>query len=211
MRDFVDALVSYWWVYLLAFAGAALAVWLIPSARAKVVEWLSKEVRMPRWAIALDVVWRGFLFFSAITVVVLWYQSATRDEEADRNARIQACSAVYAATYSAWDSRAKLLDEEAESRDRDGELVFAQLLESSVGTDEVDPSLLADLRAAAAEARQLTERAKTASAKADEMSRRRAGLGIYSAASVSRGNDFECPALPESLMVVPIYPDGFKP
>lgn len=63
--------------------------------------WFNREVRMPRWTILLDALYRLALFSGAVIVAVLWWQAATRDEEADRNLRVQACASYYAATYDA--------------------------------------------------------------------------------------------------------------
>jgi hypothetical protein len=141
-------------------------------------DWWTRKIVMPRWAIALDLFYRLFLLGGAALVIVLWWQAATRDEEADRNARIQSCASVYAATYSAWDATAGRL--------------FGELIASSVDGTDPDPDQVEDYA--------------TATANADELARRRIGLGIYAAASVERGNDFSCPPLPERLMVTPIEP-----
>lgn len=147
--------------------------------RDRVKRALSREVVMPRWAIGLDFVYRLFLVVGAVVVIVLWWQAATRDEEADRNARIQSCSSVYAATYAAWD---------AEAQER-----FGQLITTAARDEPIDPDLL--------------ERYTTAVSNAAEMAKLRIGLGRYSAESVVEGNAFECPALPQRLMVEPIRPD----
>jgi hypothetical protein len=142
---------------------------------------LAKNVTMPRWAIFLDFLYRCFLVAGACVVIVLWWQAATRDEEADRNARIQSCSSVYAATYSAWD---------AEAQERFGELITTAA--SQTGDQPVDPTVLSDYT--------------TAVHNAAEMAKLRIGLGQYAAQSVAKGNDFACPALPSRLMVEAIPP-----
>lgn len=155
---------------------------------------LNRQVVMPRWAIALDFVYRAFLMGGAVIVLVLWFQAATRDEESDRNARIQSCASVYAATYSAWDSASILSDQHADK-------LFARLINLS-RTNEDSPQIDRLL----AEYEQATADAENAAGKASELSRRRIGLGIFSAQSVLAGNDFECPPVPADLMVEPIEP-----
>lgn len=147
---------------------------------ARVRESLGKRVVMPRWAVALDFVYRAALLAGAVIVAVLWWQAATRDEEADRNARIQSCASVYAATYSAWDAEANEL--------------FGQLIAASVNAPDADPDLA------------LVGEYTAAVTNAAEMAGRRIGLGIFSAQSVMDGNNFECPPLPDRLMVEPIAP-----
>jgi len=58
-------------------------------------------IQMPRWVAWLRTLWGAFITLGAVMVLVLWYQAATRDEEADRNLRVQACASYYAATYDA--------------------------------------------------------------------------------------------------------------
>lgn len=140
--------------------------------------WWTKRVTMPRWAIFVDAIWRIFLALGAITVIVLWYQAATRDEEADRNAQIQSCSSVYAATYSAWDAEAQRL--------------FGILIAAASADDDINP---ADV-----------ESYRDATANTAELARRRIGLGLYAADSVEAGNGFQCPVLPQALMVQAISP-----
>lgn len=102
MRDFLEAN-WMWMVY--GTAAVVLAFGLVyrfnENFRRRVDDYLNQEVVMARKAMIADFVWRAFLAFGAVTVMVLWYQAATRDEEADRNARIQACSAAYAGTFDA--------------------------------------------------------------------------------------------------------------
>lgn len=140
--------------------------------------WWTKRVVMPRWAILVDAIWRVFLALGAITVIVLWYQAATRDEEADRNAQIQSCSSVYAATYSAWDAEAQRL--------------FGIIIATASADDDINP---ADV-----------ESYRKATSNTAELARRRIGLGQYAAASVEAGNGFECRPLPDELMVEAINP-----
>lgn len=58
-------------------------------------------ITMPRWVAWLRTVWGAFVSLAAVFVLILWFQAATRDEEADRNLRVQACASYYAATYDA--------------------------------------------------------------------------------------------------------------
>lgn len=132
---------------------------------------------MPRWALVIDFAYRLFLVAGACVVIALWWQAATRDEEADRNARIQSCSSGYAATYSAWDAEAQRL--------------FGDLIAQAVD-DHADPSTVDAYR--------------QATANAAEMARRRIGLARFSAQSVKDGNAFACPALPGALMVEAVDP-----
>jgi len=148
---------------------------------------------MPRWAIGVDAVYRLLILAGAILVAVLWFQAATRDEEADRNARQQACSSVYAATYSAWDAEALRSDEQAEA-------IFARIVVAAATDGGVSDGQLDRYQS-------LTDRAAAASENASEMARRRIGLGLYAAESVrDGGNSFQCPPIPERLMVTPIRP-----
>lgn len=64
--------------------------------------WLRREVTAPRWVAILWFLRDTLLVVGACVVIVLWWQAATRDEEADRNLRVQACSSEYAATYDGW-------------------------------------------------------------------------------------------------------------
>lgn len=162
---------------------------MVDNALARIKEWWTKRIVMPRWAILVDGVYRLALLAGAVIVAILWWQAATRDEEADRNARIQSCASVYAATYSAWDADAGRLF---------GELVAASNEARESGEDPVvDPETLAAYT--------------TAVDNAAELAKLRIGLGIYSAASVKAGNEFECPVLSDHLMVTPVYPPGFAP
>lgn len=138
----------------------------------------SREVTMPRWAIVLDFFYRCFILVGACVVIALWWQAATRDEEADRNARIQSCSSGYAATYSAWDAETGRL--------------LARLVADSVSGDP-DPEVIADYR--------------QAGSNAAEMARLRIGLASYAAASVEDGGDeFTCPPIPDRLVVEGVEP-----
>lgn len=160
-------------------------------------DWFTKKVVMPRWAIGVDFVWRIFLGVSAAVVMVLWFQAATRDEEADRNARIQACTTEYAATTAAFDGRVVKLDQEADA-------LFADIIGAAAGGGDVPPELVADYREVRSQATQV-------GSAVDEMARRRIGLARFSADSVEEGNAFECPPIPDSLTVDPIYPRGYDP
>lgn len=124
---------------------------------------LDRKVTMPRWAIALDFAYRMFLVVGAALVLILWYQAATRDEEADRNARIETCGDGYAATFDAH---------------------LGLLLREATAETGSDPHILAEEGRAIARIAAL-----------------RIGLADYSAASVIAGNSFECPPLPDRLLI----------
>lgn len=176
----------------------------------RVRRFLGREITMPRWAVVIDFAYRLFLIAGACVVIVLWYQAATRDEEADRNARIQACSARYAAVSAAWDARALKLDQQAEEFDRQGEVIYADLVNRAANEQPLG-DLPVRYREAQNQARERTRDAEMAAERVEEMTRRRIGLAVYSAASVLKGNDFVCPPLTPDLDVSPIYPDGFDP
>lgn len=144
---------------------------------------LTRDVTMPRWAIALDLVYRLLILGGAIIVVVLWWQAATRDAEADRNARIQSCSSGYAATYSAWDAEANRL--------------FGEIIARAATEQPPDPAMVDDYQQAVE---------NTAA-----MARLRIGLADYAARSVTGGNNFGCPPLARGLTVEPLDPEGPEP
>lgn len=148
---------------------------------------LNRKVTMPRWAVGLDFVYRALLVVGSVIVVVLWWQAATRDEEADRNARIQSCTSEYAATTAAWDARVLAIDEH-------GEALLARLIVQAAEGGGISPGLLRDYR-------DVTDQAASAAGQVDAMARRRIALAQYAAESAAAGNDFECPALPAGLTV----------
>jgi hypothetical protein len=78
--------------------------------RDRIGDWWNQQVTMTRWAVLLDFLWRMFVLVGACVVVVLWWQTATQNEEEDRNLLVQACASAYAATY---DAHIGLLLEEA--------------------------------------------------------------------------------------------------
>jgi len=160
--------------------------------RERVRRSLARDVTAPRWVAFLWFVRDVVVVGGAILVAVLWWQAATRDEEADRNARIQACTSGYAATTSAWDARVLSLDEQAEA-------LFAEVIVQAAQSDDVDPALLDRYQST-------TDQAAAAAEKVDDMARRRIGLASYAARSVVAGNAFECPPLPARLMVEGIDP-----
>jgi hypothetical protein len=192
-----DLVHDWWWALPAALFAAGVVVRLVPPWHRRVDEWLSREIRAPRAVLIIQTFRDIAVPVIAVVVAFLWWQAATRDEEADRNARIQSCSSVYAATYSAWDGRVVKLDQQADT-------VFARLIADSRGSADVGQDRIDEYT----EARDAAERASDV---VDEMARRRIGLGVYSAVSVERGNDFQCPRLPRRLMVEAVYPDGFDP
>lgn len=157
--------------------------------RDRLHSWLHNEITAPRWVAFLWMARDALLVLGAIVVIVLWWQAATRDEEADRNAQIQSCASAYAATYSSWDSEALLADQHADN-------IFARLIRASAATDEdPDPALLVEYQEA-------TEDAERNARNAEEMAKRRIGLAMYSGEFVAAGhNNFACPSLPDELVV----------
>lgn len=184
MRELVQ---DWWWVLPVAVAVAVVVVRLVPPWRRRVDAYLGREVRAPRVVLVVQAFRDIAVPIVAVVVAILWWQAATRDEEADRNARIQSCSAEYGATRVAWEN-------EAQGFDETGDKLYARIVRRAA-EDRTLPSALIELH------EQARVDAELAQDKASEMSLRQIGLAQFSVRSVMAGNDFRCPAIPDQLVV----------